>query len=229
MGKGRARRVRYDDDNDDDDDDGDYHTSRHDGESGDPLRDTTSSSASSMHHELAREHGLTLVDFGRGIDRRLFAPGTRYTGDDHCSGFTCVEMLEGRSWTTHVDTYGLCASIHVLLFGKYMELVEDEDDDNNDDDDDNNDDEQEDKRKQYEDRNDKNKRGRFRPAATFRRYWQRDDWVALFDAYLNTGRQGGDLSEPPPLVSFRRAFETRLYSNKAVTAELLNALGKYCV
>lgn len=34
----------------------------------------------------------------------------------------CIEMRENRPWTYQLDLYGLAGIIHVLLFGKYMDV-----------------------------------------------------------------------------------------------------------
>lgn len=42
----------------------------------------------------------------------------QFTSED----FKCIEMRENRPWTFQIDLYGLAGVIHVLLFGKYMEV-----------------------------------------------------------------------------------------------------------
>ena len=44
-------------------------------------------------------------------------------GDDHCSGFECVEMRKGRPWKYEIDIFGLAATAYMLLHGEYMELT----------------------------------------------------------------------------------------------------------
>ncbi|RHZ29318.1 hypothetical protein DYB31_004643 [Aphanomyces astaci] len=66
---------------------------------------------------------VCLIDFGRAIDLQLYPPDTAFCGDCHASGFQCVEMLTKTQWTHQIDTFGLCATIHLLLFGEYMECV----------------------------------------------------------------------------------------------------------
>lgn len=43
--------------------------------------------------------GLCLVDWGRGIDKRLFPENAEFKGDCRTSGFRCVEMQENKPWT----------------------------------------------------------------------------------------------------------------------------------
>jgi len=104
---------------------------------------------------------LMLVDFGRSVD----LVSLKHTNKDNrdvrlCGKFAakdmqCVAMKEGRSWSTEIDTYGLCASSHVLLFGVHMNIQKER------------------------------SSSRWRLQKTLRRYWQRDLWQNLFDSLLN--------------------------------------------
>uniref|UniRef100_A0A182PUC1 BUB1 N-terminal domain-containing protein n=1 Tax=Anopheles epiroticus TaxID=199890 RepID=A0A182PUC1_9DIPT len=38
-------------------------------------------------------------------------------------GFTCIEMQEGRPWSYQTDLFCVAGTIHVMLFGEYMQLV----------------------------------------------------------------------------------------------------------
>ncbi|KAL8829829.1 MAG: hypothetical protein Q9191_001781, partial [Dirinaria sp. TL-2023a] len=79
--------------------------------------------------------GLTLIDFGRGIDLRAFRPDVRFIADWKTGKADCAEMREMRPWTYQVDYWGVAGVIHSLLFGKYIEdvpvnnMVDDDDDD----------------------------------------------------------------------------------------------------
>ncbi|CAJ1978907.1 unnamed protein product [Sphenostylis stenocarpa] len=44
------------------------------------------------------DQGLCLVDWGRGIDLKLFPDHTLFKGDCKTSGFRCIEMLEDKPW-----------------------------------------------------------------------------------------------------------------------------------
>lgn len=37
-------------------------------------------------------------------------------------GFTCIEMRENRPWTYQTDLYCVAATVHVMLFGEYMQV-----------------------------------------------------------------------------------------------------------
>ena len=72
---------------------------------------------------------LMLIDFGRSVDLESVAPpGTspydvRLAGDASRTEMKCVAMRQGLTWSFDVDTYGICASAHVLLFAEHMELI----------------------------------------------------------------------------------------------------------
>jgi checkpoint serine/threonine-protein kinase len=70
-------------------------------------------------------NGITLIDFGRGIDMRVFRPDVAFVADWKTSEADCAEMREMRPWTYQVDYHGLAGMIHSLLFGKYMEVIGD--------------------------------------------------------------------------------------------------------
>ena len=43
-------------------------------------------------------------------------------GDSHTEAFRCIEMQEGRAWGWGIDAFGVCSTIHCLLFGDYMQV-----------------------------------------------------------------------------------------------------------
>lgn len=45
---------------------------------------------------------LKLIDFGRSVDMTLFPAGTTFTTNCYTEDFQCIEMKEGRPWTTQV-------------------------------------------------------------------------------------------------------------------------------
>jgi checkpoint serine/threonine-protein kinase len=69
-----------------------------------------------------------LVDFGRAVDlESAKPPGTsvmevKLVGEATCKEMMCVAMRQGLPWSFDLDTFGICASVHVLLFGQHMEL-----------------------------------------------------------------------------------------------------------
>ncbi|XP_067637527.1 uncharacterized protein BubR1 [Eurosta solidaginis] len=70
------------------------------------------------------QYALQLIDFGVSIDMKLFKPGQTFNYVHNENAFKCVEMREGRSWTYQLDLYGLAGVIHVLLFGKFMDITQ---------------------------------------------------------------------------------------------------------
>ncbi|ETV95228.1 BUB protein kinase [Aphanomyces invadans] len=98
---------------------------------------------------------VCLIDFGRAIDLDYYPKDFAFCGDCHASGFQCIEMLTKETWTYQIDTFGLCASIHLLLFGDYMEV-------------------------KYI-----SKTGKWMPKRPWKRYWQCQLWSDLFSTFLN--------------------------------------------
>ena len=66
--------------------------------------------------------GLQLIDFGRAVDLELLPPGCQLRGDSGTDAFRCVEMREGGAWLWQADAHGVAATVHTLLYGRYMEV-----------------------------------------------------------------------------------------------------------
>lgn len=62
--------------------------------------------------------GITLIDFGRGIDMKAFNPDVQFIADWPTTEADCAEMRELRPWTYQIDYHGLAGIVHNLLFGK---------------------------------------------------------------------------------------------------------------
>ncbi|KAI1768298.1 Mad3/BUB1 homology region 1-domain-containing protein [Hypoxylon sp. FL1150] len=69
--------------------------------------------------------GVTLIDFGRGIDMRAFGPDVQFVAEWKTDTHDCAEAREGRPWTWQLDYHGLANNIHTMLFGKYIDVVRD--------------------------------------------------------------------------------------------------------
>lgn len=67
--------------------------------------------------------GISLIDFGRGIDMKAFKPEVQFIADWPTTEADCAEMRELRPWTYQIDYHGLAGIIHNLLFGKYISTV----------------------------------------------------------------------------------------------------------
>ena len=71
---------------------------------------------------------LMLVDFGRAVDLETIrrqgssAMETKLSGHATTKDMMCVAMRLGRPWSFDVDTFGVCAAAHVLLFGQHLEI-----------------------------------------------------------------------------------------------------------
>lgn len=70
------------------------------------------------------QYALQLIDFGVSIDMKLFKSGQTFNYVHNENAFKCIEMREGRPWTYQLDLYGLAGVIHVLLFGKFMDIAQ---------------------------------------------------------------------------------------------------------
>ncbi|KAL5339412.1 Mad3/BUB1 homology region 1-domain-containing protein [Aspergillus crustosus] len=102
--------------------------------------------------------GLSLIDFGRGIDMRAFHPSAQFIADWTPGQHECNEIREMRPWTHQIDLYGLAGTVHVMLFGKYIEST-------------------------LTDTATK----MYRIREPLKRYWERDIWADVFDLLLNPG------------------------------------------
>lgn len=109
--------------------------------------------------------GMMLVDWGSAIDILSFPEDQRFCssriGVKPDPSIECWEVRHDRSWTYELDWYAVAGVIHVLLFGTYMEVVEEDDGTDI---------------------------PRLALASHFKRYWQADLWKDLFDLLLNSGR-----------------------------------------
>jgi len=69
-----------------------------------------------------------LVDFGRSVDLETAkregssAVETKLVGEATTKDMMCVAMRRNLPFSYDVDTFGVCAAAHVLLFGKHIEI-----------------------------------------------------------------------------------------------------------
>ncbi|KAG9242870.1 Mad3/BUB1 homology region 1-domain-containing protein [Calycina marina] len=108
--------------------------------------------------------GIALIDFGRGIDMKVFRPDVQFITDWKTSASDCAEMRELRPWTYQIDYHGLAGIIHSMLFGKYIDTIAD---------------------KAAGIGAGSSKKWRTREG--FKRYWQTEIWGVVFDLLLNPG------------------------------------------
>ncbi|KAK9484529.1 Mad3/BUB1 homology region 1-domain-containing protein [Lipomyces starkeyi] len=107
--------------------------------------------------------GISLIDFGRAIDLTVYdhKRDVQFIADWNTSAQDCAEMRELRPWTYQVDYHGLASIIHMMLFGKYIEITTDS-------------------QPGY------GRRKHYRITQSFKRYWQQDIWRELFELLLNS-------------------------------------------
>ncbi|KAK2651157.1 hypothetical protein Ddye_018668 [Dipteronia dyeriana] len=160
------------------------------------ARDDLTTDGFHDHSGPWRDQGLCLVDWGRGIDLRLFPDNIDFTGDCRTSGFRCVEMQEKKPWKFQVDTYGLCVIVHMMLHGGRSLEVE---------------------KKASPD-------GGFfyQPRSSFKRYWNVELWKNLFSKLLNIG----PASDKEVLKNLRGSFQDYMCSNPQLLKKLLELLAK---
>ena len=152
------------------------------------------------------EKGVTIIDFGRGIDMKVFKPDVQFIADWKTSEADCAEMREMRPWTYQVDYHGLAGIIHSMLFGKYLETVAD--------------------------RGATLGAGAtktYKIRESLKRYWQTDLWSDVFSLLLNPlmhlePEEGRKLPVLQGMKGLRERMETYLEANGEKGAGLKNGL-----
>ncbi|KAK4174971.1 putative checkpoint serine/threonine-protein kinase [Triangularia setosa] len=130
--------------------------------------------------------GVTLIDFGRGIDMRSFRDDVQFAADWKTTSQDCNEVREGRLWTWQIEYFGLAGIVHCLLFGKYIETV-----------------------RQRGEETGMGKRYKIRE--NLKRYWQTEIWGGLFEMLLNPGNfTGGEQEGRMPLLKGLKGYRERM-------------------
>lgn len=81
-----------------------------------------------VSNEQIDSSDLKLVDFGRAVDldsshqENVASLDTTLVGEASSKNMMCVAMRRGLPWSFDIDTFGVCAAAHVLLFGSHIEL-----------------------------------------------------------------------------------------------------------
>ncbi|KAK4230470.1 checkpoint serine/threonine-protein kinase [Podospora fimiseda] len=155
------------------------------------------------------ERGVTLIDFGRGIDMKAFREDVSFIADWKTSAQDCAEMREGRPWTWQIDYHGLAGTIHCLLFGKYIETV------------------------RCDQGGIASAGGRrYKIRESLKRYWQTEIWGECFDLLLNPGQfavggeDGGKMPVLRGMKSVREKMEMWLEGNCERGVGLRGLMGK---
>ena len=136
--------------------------------------------------------GLSIIDFGRAIDTRLFPSGQQYLAEWKTDERDCFEVRENKPWTYQTDYFGLAGIIYCMLFGKYIQsnaIATTTDG--------------------------AGSRTRYKIGTSFKRYWQTDLWNSLFDVLLNSSQVRSDGSLPlcSELAELRKDMEKWLQAN----------------
>jgi hypothetical protein len=149
--------------------------------------------------ELIDTSDLMLVDFGRALDLVSAAKDdadpmdVKFLGMATAEDMACVAMRKNLGWSFDVDTFGICASAHVLLYGSHIEIEVD--------------------------RSSK----RWNLVKPLRRYWQKELWTQVFDTLLNLDEfsQIAMGSRPRSLKELRGKIETYLATRSKELESLL--------
>ncbi|KAF2711702.1 hypothetical protein K504DRAFT_475472 [Pleomassaria siparia CBS 279.74] len=139
--------------------------------------------------------GVALIDFGRGIDMKVFKPNVQFIADWPTTEADCAEMRELRPWTYQVDYHGLAGIVHNLLFGKYISTTAE--------------------------RGATLGAGAtktYRIRESLKRYWQTEIWNEVLDLLLNPlmhldAEEGGKLPVLKGMKAVRESMEEYLESN----------------
>ncbi|KHJ36145.1 putative protein kinase [Erysiphe necator] len=116
--------------------------------------------------------GISLIDFGCGIDMYVFNPQVQFISDGEISPDDCAEIREMRPWTYQIDYHGIASIIHSMLFGKYLDTVADNCNDVG-----------------------PGAKKIWRLRENLKRYWQKEIWAEAFDLLLNASSRIKDNAE----------------------------------
>ncbi|KAI1610523.1 checkpoint serine/threonine-protein kinase [Exophiala viscosa] len=107
--------------------------------------------------------GLKVIDFGRGIDVKMFKPAAQFIADWPSCPQDCAEIRECRPWKWQIDYHGAAGVIHSLLFGKYIETVP------------------------MSSALGPGQKKEWKLKESLKRYWEKEIWGDLFSVLLNPG------------------------------------------
>lgn len=138
--------------------------------------------------------GISLIDFGRGIDMKVFSPDVQFIADWEVTEADCYEAQNARPWTYQIDYHGLAGIVHTLLFGKYISTIAEK------------------------------SAGlgagatRMKIREGLKRYWQTEIWHECFDLLLNPmlhleGEEGRKMPVSKGVREVREKMEAHLENN----------------
>jgi checkpoint serine/threonine-protein kinase len=137
--------------------------------------------------------GLTLIDFGRGIDMRVFRKDVLFIADWKTDNQDCPEMREMRPWTYQIDYYGMAAIVHTMLFGKYIETTV-----------------QKHAGGESGDAIGSKSARRYGIKNALKRYWQQEIWAEFFELMLNPMRLAADEGGMMPCTKAMKAVRGKM-------------------
>ena len=117
----------------------------------------------------------------------------RLEGEAAEEDMACVSMRKGLSWSFDADTFGICASAHVLLYGTHIQIDYDP------------------------------STKRWKPHKPLRRYWQKDQWNEFFETLLNLDEvsQTALGSRPGNVRDLRKKLEAHVRDRSSELESLL--------
>jgi checkpoint serine/threonine-protein kinase len=138
--------------------------------------------------------GISLIDFGRGIDMKVFRPDVQFIADWKTGPADCAEMRECRPWTWQIDYHGLAGIVHSMLFGKYIDTVA------------------------VAGGVGVAAQKKWKLKEGFKRYWQTEIWAECFELLLNPtqyteAEEGGKMPVLKGMKGVRERMETWLEGN----------------
>lgn len=68
--------------------------------------------------------GITLIDFGRAIDLRQFPQDQQFLANWTPEKHDMPQIHKGEPWRHEIDYFGIASIAYCLLFGKYIEIVD---------------------------------------------------------------------------------------------------------
>lgn len=135
-----------------------------------------------------KNKGLILIDFGRGIDTRMFDDKARFMADWASGATDCVEIREARTWRSEIDWFGVAGVVHSLLFGRYIDTVPAASGGNS--------------------TTVLGGKREWKLKEPFRRYWQGEMWTEVFHLLVNSGLvEGGEAALRKEVSRVRKKME----------------------
>ena len=83
----------------------------------------TAAAAAADTNDAWAKKGITLIDFGRGIDVQAFREESSFIADWDADSHDCAEVREKRPWKWQLDYFGVAGVVHTLLFGRDIATV----------------------------------------------------------------------------------------------------------